>query len=107
MKLTVEHAIIGVVALALIYFVVQHRNLLNKHIDLKVVQGKHNVSLDEIERRAEEAGINDYKPPFYRNMVCSNAPRHSDPDSTVGRVCNSWWNLVDYYGMDKEDYVPH
>ena len=56
MKLTVEHAIIGVLALALIYFVVQHRNLLTKtstllsdlfripdrdHPELKAVKDKH------------------------------------------------------------------
>ena len=56
MKLTVEHAIIGVVALALIYYMVQYRNVLTKtstllsdlfripdrdHPELKAVKDKH------------------------------------------------------------------
>ena len=49
MKLTLEHAIIGVLALALIYYVIQHRNVLTDlvripdrgHPELKAVKDKH------------------------------------------------------------------
>ena len=49
MNVTVEHIVIAVVALALIYTIVQHRNLLTDlfripdrgHPELKVVKDKH------------------------------------------------------------------
>jgi hypothetical protein len=49
MKLTLEHAIIAVVALVLIYYMVQHRNLVKDvssipdrgHPELKGVKDKH------------------------------------------------------------------
>ena len=49
MKLTLEHAIILILAVALIYYVVKHRNLLTDlfriperdHPELKVVKDKH------------------------------------------------------------------
>ena len=49
MKFTLEHAVIAVVALALIYYMVKHRNLLadlvsipdRDHPELKVVKDKH------------------------------------------------------------------
>ena len=51
MNVTVEHAIIAVVTLALIYYMVQHRNLLTDlfripdrgHPELKAVKDKHFV----------------------------------------------------------------
>ena len=51
MKFTLEHAIIAVVSLALIYYMVQHRNLLTDllripdrdHPELKSVKDKHFV----------------------------------------------------------------
>ena len=49
MKFTLEHAIILILAIALIYYVIQHRNLLTDllsipdrdHPELKSVKGKH------------------------------------------------------------------
>ena len=51
MKLTLEHAIIAVVTLALIYYVIQYSNLVKDvfripdrdHPELKAVKEKHNV----------------------------------------------------------------
>lgn len=51
MKFTLEHAIIGLLALALIYYMVQHRNLLTDlfripdrgHPELKAVKDKHDL----------------------------------------------------------------
>ena len=53
MKLTLEHAIILILALALIYYVVKHRNLLTDlvripdrdHPELKAVKDKHPLLL--------------------------------------------------------------
>jgi hypothetical protein len=52
MKFTLEHAIILILAVALIYYVIQHRNLLTDlfripdrgHPELKAVKDKHDVN---------------------------------------------------------------
>ena len=99
MKLTVEHAIIGVVALALIYYIVQHRNLLNKHIDLKVVQGKHYerdyLTNDELEKRAKNCSLTYLKSEGKlgaTHYACSNAQYQSGGD--IGNACNPWWKEI-------------
>ena len=54
MKFTLEHAIILILAVALIYYMVQHKNLLTDlfripdrgHPELKAVKDKHGVVID-------------------------------------------------------------
>ena len=119
MKLTVEHAIIGVVALALIYFVVQHRNLLNRyHSDLKVVQGKHAVddiatrvataAMGDIEQRAHSCGLDKYKTDDAKHYQCGFGSSditgsEYQPDGDL-RGCYWWWWAVKNRGIDQKNW---
>ena len=94
MKLTVEHAIIGVLALALIYYIVQHRNLLDKHINLKVVQGKHNITIGELANRSRGAGLDGWMPP---GKDCTHSSRYGS--GTADELCQPWWNAMNDQGL--------
>ena len=118
MKLTVEHAIIGVVALALIYYMVQYRNVLNRdHSDLKVVQGKHAVddsaapaAMGDIEQRAHNCGLDKYKTgdAKHYNYQCgfgsSDLTQSEYQPGGPLRGCYWWWQAVKNRGIDKKNW---
>ena len=88
---------------------VQYRNLLNKHIDLKVVQGKHyesdNVTNKVLEERADSCGLTYLKSAGKlgaRHYACSNAPYVSGGD--IGKICNKWWEEVRRRRLEKKDW---